>query len=98
MSSVYLSNTHHRKDEPNHLRLIDPDVPVKLNLPRYGEPARLYCPAGVYEIVYESGSGPRFQINAENCIHCKTCDIKDPSHNIVWTTPEGGEGPIYPNM
>lgn len=98
MSSVYLSNTHHRKDEPNHLRLIDPDVPVKLNLPRYGEPARLYCPAGVYEIVYEGGSGPRFQINAENCIHCKTCDIKDPSHNIVWTTPEGGEGPIYPNM
>ena len=97
MSSVYLSSTNHEEDQPVHLQLLDPSVPVNENLPRYGEPARLYCPAGVYEIVTENGA-PRFQINAQNCVHCKTCDIKDPSQNIVWTTPEGGGGPNYPNM
>jgi electron-transferring-flavoprotein dehydrogenase len=99
MSSVYLSNTHHKRDEPVHLRLIDPDIPIEINLPQYGEPARFYCPAGVYEVIRDSeGSKPRLQINAENCVHCKTCDIKDPAHNIVWTAPEGGDGPSYPNM
>jgi electron-transferring-flavoprotein dehydrogenase len=81
------------------LRLIDPDIPIEINLPQYGEPARFYCPAGVYEVIRDSeGSKPRLQINAENCVHCKTCDIKDPAHNIVWTAPEGGDGPSYPNM
>ncbi|HYG28543.1 MAG TPA: electron transfer flavoprotein-ubiquinone oxidoreductase [Caulobacteraceae bacterium] len=99
LSSVFLSNTNHEEDQPAHLKLKDPAVPIEVNLPRYGEPARLYCPAGVYEVLYdEQGSNPRFQINAQNCVHCKTCDIKDPSQNIVWTTPEGGGGPNYPNM
>ncbi len=98
-SSVYLSNTNHRESQPIHLRLLNPDVPVSRNLPIYGEPARLYCPAGVYEMLYDAeGGSPRFQINAQNCVHCKTCDIKDPSQNIVWTTPEGGGGPNYRNM
>jgi electron-transferring-flavoprotein dehydrogenase len=100
-SSVFLSNTHHEEDQPVHLRLKDPDIPVRVNLPEYGEPARLYCPAGVYEIVYAdeaTRSGPRFVINAQNCVHCKTCDIKDPEENIVWTPPEGGGGPNYPDM
>jgi len=98
-SSVYLSNTNHAEDQPIHLRLLDPAVPLGVNLPEYGEPARLYCPAGVYEVLYdENGRNPRFQINAQNCVHCKTCDIKDPSQNIVWTPPEGGGGPNYPNM
>jgi electron-transferring-flavoprotein dehydrogenase len=99
LSSVFLSNTNHEEDQPAHLKLKDPNVPIEVNLPRYGEPARLYCPAGVYEVLYdEQGANPRFQINAQNCVHCKTCDIKDPSQNIVWTTPEGGGGPNYPNM
>jgi len=99
LSSVFLSSTNHEEDQPAHLRLKDPEIPISVNLPRFGEPARLYCPAGVYEVLYdEAGQNPRFQINAQNCVHCKTCDIKDPSQNIVWTTPEGGGGPNYPNM
>jgi electron-transferring-flavoprotein dehydrogenase len=99
LSSVFLSATNHEEDQPIHLRLKDPSIPIDVNLPRYGEPARLYCPAGVYEVLYdEAGANPRFQINAQNCVHCKTCDIKDPSQNITWTTPEGGGGPNYPNM
>jgi len=100
LSSVFISNTNHAEDQPAHLKLLDPTVPIRVNLPKYGEPARLYCPAGVYEVLYDADgvSNPRFQINAQNCVHCKTCDIKDPSQNIVWTTPEGGGGPNYPNM
>ncbi len=98
LSSVFISNTNHDEDQPSHLKLRDPSVPIGVNLPKYGEPARLYCPAGVYEVVTEEGAEPRFVINAQNCVHCKTCDIKDPSQNIVWTTPEGGGGPNYPNM
>ena len=99
LSSVFLSSTNHEEDQPAHLRLKDPTVPIEVNLPKYGEPARLYCPAGVYEVLYDAaGQNPKFQINAQNCVHCKTCDIKDPSQNIVWTTPEGGGGPNYPNM
>jgi len=99
LSSVFISNTNHAEDQPVHLRLLDPSTPIRVNLPKYGEPARLYCPAGVYEVLTpEDGGEPRFQINAQNCVHCKTCDIKDPSQNIVWTTPEGGGGPNYPNM
>jgi electron-transferring-flavoprotein dehydrogenase len=99
LSSVYISGANHEENQPAHLKLRDPSVPISVNLPRYGEPARLYCPAGVYEVLYdEAGQNPRFQINAQNCVHCKTCDIKDPSQNIVWTTPEGGGGPNYPNM
>lgn len=97
LSSVFLSNTNHEEDQPCHLTLIDPDVPIATNLPLYDEPAQRYCPAGVYEIV-ENAEGQRFQINAQNCVHCKTCDIKDPSQNIVWVTPEGFGGPNYPNM
>jgi electron-transferring-flavoprotein dehydrogenase len=101
LSSLFQSNTNHEEDQPVHLRLKDPSLPIKLNLPKYGEPARLYCPAGVYEVVYGdeiNQSAPRFVINAANCVHCKTCDIKDPAQNIVWTVPEGGGGPNYPNM
>jgi len=100
LSSVFISNTNHAEDQPAHLKLLDPSVPIRVNLPKYGEPARLYCPAGVYEVLYDADgkSNPRFQINAQNCVHCKTCDIKDPSQNIVWTTPEGAGGPNYPNM
>ncbi len=101
LSSVFISNTNHEEDQPVHLRLKDPAVPVRDNLPMFGEPARLYCPAGVYEVVYDDEAGkkdPRFVINAQNCVHCKTCDIKDPAQNITWTTPEGGGGPNYPNM
>ena len=100
-SSVFLSNTNHEEDQPVHLRLKDPSVPIRVNLPEYGEPARLYCPAGVYEVVYAdeaTRSEARFVINAQNCIHCKTCDIKDPAENIDWTPPEGGGGPNYPDM
>ncbi len=99
LSSVFISNTNHEEDQPAHLRLKDPSIPISVNLPKYGEPARLYCPAGVYEVVYdEQKANPKFVINAQNCVHCKTCDIKDPSQNITWTTPEGGGGPNYPNM
>ena len=100
-SSVFLSNTNHEEDQPSHLRLKDPSVPIRDNLPRYGEPARLYCPAGVYEVVYADEakkSEPRFVVNAQNCVHCKTCDIKDPAENIDWQPPEGGGGPNYVGM
>ncbi|HUY03621.1 MAG TPA: electron transfer flavoprotein-ubiquinone oxidoreductase [Rhodocyclaceae bacterium] len=99
LSSVFLSNTHHEENEPCHLTLKDPEVPIKVNLALYDAPEQRYCPAGVYEILYdESGANPRLQINAQNCVHCKTCDIKDPTQNIVWVTPQGGEGPVYPGM
>jgi electron-transferring-flavoprotein dehydrogenase len=99
LSSVYLSNTNHNEDQPVHLRLKDASVPVRVNLELYDAPEQRYCPAGVYEIVRDDdGSNPRLQINAPNCVHCKTCDIKDPTQNIVWVTPEGGGGPNYPNM
>ena len=96
-SSVYLANTEHDERQPCHLKLNDPNVPVRVNLPLFDEPAQRYCPAGVYDII-TTDEGPVFQINAANCIHCKTCDIKDPSRNITWTPPEGGSGPNYPNM
>jgi electron-transferring-flavoprotein dehydrogenase len=99
LSSVFLSNTNHEEDQPIHLKLKDPKIPIAVNLPEYAEPAQRYCPAAVYEVLYDDkGQNPRFQINAQNCVHCKTCDIKDPSQNIVWTCPEGGGGPNYPNM
>jgi electron-transferring-flavoprotein dehydrogenase len=99
LSSVFVSNTNHAEDQPAHLTLKDPAVPVKVNLELYDAPEQRYCPAGVYEIVRDAdGRHPRLQINAQNCVHCKTCDIKDPTQNIVWVTPEGGGGPNYPNM
>ena len=97
LSSVFVSNTNHVEDQPVHLLLRDPAIPIKVNLPDYAEPAQRYCPAGVYEVV-EEPTGPRFQINAQNCVHCKTCDIKDPAQNITWVTPEGGGGPNYSYM
>ncbi len=99
LSSVYISNTNHEENQPAHLTLKDPSVPVEVNLARYDAPEQRYCPAQVYEIVRDDdGSNPRLQINAQNCVHCKTCDIKDPTQNIVWVAPEGGGGPNYPNM
>jgi electron-transferring-flavoprotein dehydrogenase len=98
MSSVFLSSTNHEEDQPAHLRLKDPNIPVAVNLREYNAPEQLYCPAGVYEIVKDDGKTPRLQINAQNCVHCKTCDIKDPTQNIVWVTPEGGGGPNYSGM
>jgi electron-transferring-flavoprotein dehydrogenase len=97
LSSVFISNTNHEEDQPCHLQLRDPAVPIRDNLPKYDEPAQRYCPAGVYEVVEDNGQ-KRFQINAQNCVHCKTCDIKDPAQNINWVVPEGGGGPNYPNM
>jgi electron-transferring-flavoprotein dehydrogenase len=97
LTNVAFSFTNHEESQPCHLKLKDPTVPIRVNLPEYAEPAQRYCPAGVYEVV-EEASGPRFVINFQNCVHCKTCDIKDPSQNIVWTTPQGGDGPNYPNM
>ncbi|MEZ5840017.1 MAG: electron transfer flavoprotein-ubiquinone oxidoreductase [Hyphomicrobiales bacterium] len=100
LTNVSFSATNHEEGQPCHLRLADPDVPLKVNLPDFAEPAQRYCPAGVYEILGldEAGAEPRFVINAQNCVHCKTCDIKDPSQNITWATPQGGGGPNYPNM
>jgi electron-transferring-flavoprotein dehydrogenase len=98
LSSVFISNTNHNEDQPCHLRLKDGTVPIKVNLELYDAPEQRYCPAGVYEIVREPNGAPGLQINAQNCVHCKTCDIKDPTQNIVWVTPEGGGGPNYPNM
>ena len=99
LSSVFMSNTNHGEDQPVHLQLKNPAIPLEENMPKYDEPAQRYCPAGVYEVVEKNdGSGLKFQINAQNCVHCKTCDIKDPSQNITWVTPEGGGGPNYPNM
>ena len=99
LSSVFISNTNHEENQPVHLTLKDASVPVKINLELYDAPEQRYCPAGVYEIVRDAPEGdPRLQINAQNCVHCKTCDIKDPTQNIVWVVPQGGEGPNYPNM
>ena len=97
LSSVYISNTNHEEDQPCHLTLKDEGVPISLNLEKYAAPEQRYCPAGVYEIE-EEGDGPKLKINAQNCVHCKTCDIKDPTQNIIWVAPEGGGGPNYPNM
>jgi len=98
LSSVFLSNTNHEEDQPVHLTLKDADVPIDHNLPLYAGPSQRYCPASVYEFVEDEDGNPRFQINAQNCVHCKTCDIKDPTQNINWVVPEGGGGPNYPNM
>ncbi|MGE0005664.1 MAG: electron transfer flavoprotein-ubiquinone oxidoreductase [Parvibaculaceae bacterium] len=98
LTNVAFSATNHEEDEPPHLKLLDPAVPIAVNLPKWAEPAQRYCPAGVYEVVGDEGREPRFQINHQNCVHCKTCDIKDPSQNINWVVPQGGEGPNYPNM
>jgi len=97
LSSVFVSNTNHEENQPVHLTLKNAEVPVDINLALYAGPEQRYCPAGVYEFVEEGGQ-PRLQINAQNCVHCKTCDIKDPTQNINWVVPEGGGGPNYPNM
>ena len=98
LSSVFISNTNHAEEQPIHLTLKDPTVPVDINLAKYAGPESRYCPAGVYEFVKTDTGADRLQINAQNCVHCKTCDIKDPMQNIVWVTPEGGGGPNYSNM
>ncbi|MDE9449562.1 electron transfer flavoprotein-ubiquinone oxidoreductase [Aliiroseovarius sp. Z3] len=98
LTNVSFSATNHEESQPCHLKLTDPSVPIGVNLPEFAEPAQRYCPAGVYEVVEEDGKDPRFVINFQNCVHCKTCDIKDPSQNITWTVPQGGDGPNYPNM
>ena len=99
LSSVFLSNTNHAEDQPSHLKLRDPAIPVAVNLAEYDGPEQRYCPAGVYEFVAAAGGAvQRLQINAQNCVHCKTCDIKDPRQNIHWVTPEGGGGPNYVDM
>jgi len=101
LSSVFISNTNHAENQPAHLTLKDASVPVRVNLAQYAGPEQRYCPAGVYEFVpdeAQGGNAQRLQINAQNCVHCKTCDIKDPTQNIVWVTPEGGGGPNYSGM
>ncbi len=98
LTDLAFSATNHEEDQPCHLQLKDPSIPIDYTLPKFDEPAQRYCPAGVYEVVRDSDEKPRFQINAQNCVHCKTCDIKDPPQNINWVTPEGGGGPNYPNM
>jgi electron-transferring-flavoprotein dehydrogenase len=98
LSSVFISNTNHAEDQPIHLTLKDASVPVHVNLARYAGPEARYCPAAVYEFIKDEAGGDQLQINAQNCVHCKTCDIKDPTQNIVWVTPEGGGGPNYPHM
>ncbi|WP_047540240.1 electron transfer flavoprotein-ubiquinone oxidoreductase [Pseudomonas simiae] len=98
LSSVFISGTNHEEEQPCHLKLKDPSIPIGTNLPLYDEPAQRYCPAGVYEVITKEDGEKRLQINAQNCVHCKTCDIKDPSQNITWVTPEGAGGPTYPNM
>ena len=98
LSSVFLSGTNHEENQPAHLKLKDSSVPVEVNLALYDAPEQRYCPAGVYEFVKSESGSERLQINAQNCVHCKTCDIKDPTQNINWVVPEGGGGPNYPNM
>ena len=98
LSSVFLTNTYHEEDQPCHLQLKDPNIPINSNLPLYDEPAQRYCPAAVYEVVENDQGEKEFKINAQNCIHCKTCDIKDPAQNINWVVPEGTGGPNYGNM
>lgn len=98
LTNVSFAMTNHEESQPAHLHLTDPNIPINVNLAQYDEPAQRYCPAGVYEVVREEGQDPRFVVNFQNCVHCKTCDIKDPSQNITWVTPQGGDGPNYPNM
>lgn len=98
LTSVSFSNTNHAENQPVHLKLKDPSIPIRVNLENYDEPAQRYCPAGVYEVIKDESGNSKFQINAQNCVHCKTCDIKDPSQNIDWTTPQGGDGPNYSSM
>ncbi|MGB9495328.1 MAG: 4Fe-4S dicluster domain-containing protein, partial [Azonexus sp.] len=98
LSSVFMSGTNHEEDQPCHLHLKDAAVPITVNLARYDAPEQRFCPAGVYEILRDEHGNPHLQINAQNCVHCKTCDIKDPTQNIDWVAPQGGEGPTYPNM
>ncbi|HKK98369.1 MAG TPA: electron transfer flavoprotein-ubiquinone oxidoreductase, partial [Marivita sp.] len=98
LTNVSFAATNHEESQPAHLQLIDPSVPVSINLPKYAGPSARYCPAGVYEFVKDENDNDKFVINFQNCVHCKTCDIKDPSQNIKWTVPQGGDGPNYPNM
>jgi electron-transferring-flavoprotein dehydrogenase len=98
LTNVSFAMTNHEENQPSHLQLKDISIPIGVNLPKFAEPAQRYCPAGVYEVVEEDGKDPRFVVNFQNCVHCKTCDIKDPSQNINWATPQGGDGPNYPNM